>query len=228
MEILSHEYGLTYFKSSNSDDIYYSGAVARVVAYFADHPEVDMVYGMADHIDLDDHAFEAYPSEPWNFDRLKETCFICQPALFFRRRVAEQCGLLDESLNYCMDYEYWLRLGKAGVKFGYLEEKLAGSRLYVDNKTLGSRVKVHKEINDMFKKLFGKVPDRWLFNYAHAAVETSSPNRAEWPRWFVVSLSLVSIFSAFWWNRKVSQGMKRSLIQWGKSAILKSKGTNEF
>ncbi|MEJ0063336.1 MAG: glycosyltransferase family 2 protein [Alphaproteobacteria bacterium] len=198
----------------NSDDIYYPGAFARVAAFFAAHPDIDVVYGMADHIDLEDRAFESYPSEPWDFERLKETCFICQPALFFRRRVVEKHGLLDEFLNYCMDYEFWLRLGKAGARFAYLEEKLAGSRLYADNKTLGARVKVHKEINDMLKKHFGKVPDRWLFNYAHAVVE-SGVNRRERPRWFVMRLLASSIGAAWRWNGKISAAMQTKLMQWG-------------
>lgn len=198
----------------NSDDIYYPAAIARVVAYFKANPEVDVVYGMADHIDLEDYAFESYPTEPWNFERLQETCFICQPALFFRRRVVEQHGLLDESLNYCMDYGYWLRLAKVGVRFGYLEEKLAGSRLYADNKTLGSRVKVHKEINDMFKKLFGKVPDRWLFNYAHALVgdRLRVPNHPS--KIIMLELGIRSFLAALRWNHGVTSTMKQTLLTW--------------
>lgn len=202
----------------NSDDIYYPGAIARVVEFFQANPTIDVVYGMADHIDLDDNAFEAYPSEPWDFKRLQETCFICQPALFFRRRVVEQHGLLDESLNYCMDYAYWLRLGKAGVRFAYIPEKLAGSRLYADNKTLGSRVKVHREINDMFKGMFGRVPDRWLFNYAHAVVE-SKLSRSEWPRWFTLRLLAISFNSALAWNRGISPEMRRRGIEWVRAHL---------
>jgi len=197
----------------NSDDVYYDGAISRVVAYFNANPEVDVVYGMADHIDLEDRPFETYPTEVWNFDRLKETCFICQPALFFRRKVIAQHGLLDESLNYCMDYEFWLRLGKAGVNFGYIEEKLAGSRLYADNKTLGSRVKVHKEINDMLKKLFTKVPDRWLCNYAHAVVD-SRVNRKDKPKRYKFEVALLTIISAIRWNMAVSQAMWKDMKKW--------------
>lgn len=202
----------------NSDDIYYPGAIARVVAFFDANPTIDVVYGMADHIDLNDYAFESYPSEPWDPERLKETCFICQPALFFRRRVVEAHGLLDESLNYCMDYEYWLRLGKAGVRFAYIEEKLAGSRLYADNKTLGARVKVHKEINDMFKKLLGKVPDRWLSNYAHAVVESNTDRRKS-PRWFMLKLFVSAVGAAWHWNRKLSVDMKTDLARRGGAAF---------
>jgi glycosyltransferase involved in cell wall biosynthesis len=200
----------------NSDDIYYPGTISKILDFFAENPDVDVVYGKADHIDINDNAFESYPTEPWNFERLKETCFICQPALFFRRRVVEQFGLLDESLNYCMDYEYWLRLGKAGVRFAYLEEKLAGSRLYPETKTIGSRVKVHKEINHMFKKLFVTVPDRWLLNYAHARVETKI-NRENNPRMFFCQLMFWSLWSTYRWNKKMSRGFRNTLFFWIKN-----------
>jgi len=202
----------------NSDDIYYPGAIARVVSFFEAHPEIDLVYGMADHIDVDDHAFEPYTTEPWNFERLKEICFICQPALFFRRRVVEEYGLLDESLNYCMDYEYWLRLGKRGARFAYLEEKLAGSRLYADNKTMSAKVKVHKEINDMLKKLLGRVPDKWLFGYAHVVVDQRS-YRDENETVFIIQLMANSIFSALRWNRGVSMVMLKILYSWVRIVI---------
>ncbi|MDD2658782.1 MAG: glycosyltransferase family 2 protein [Methylococcales bacterium] len=196
----------------NSDDIYYPGAIARVAEFFKDHPEVDVVYGMAEHIDVDDHAFESYPTEPWDYERLQETCFICQPALFFRRKVVENYGLLDESLNYCMDYEYWLRLGGNGVRFAYLEEKLAGSRMYAENKTLGSRVKVYKEINDMFKKLYGNVPDRWLLNYAHVVVSNrlGALNRSSIK--ITLELGLRSLLAALRWNHGVTPAMKQTLL----------------
>jgi glycosyltransferase involved in cell wall biosynthesis len=197
----------------NSDDIYYPGAVDRVVAYFAANPAIDVVYGMADHIDVEDNPFEQYPTEPWNFERLQETCYICQPAVFFRRRVVETHGPLDESLDYCMDYEYWLRLAAAGVRFGYLEVKLAGSRLYSENKTLGSRVKVHREINDMFKKLFRKVPDRWLFNYAHAVVEDRM-SRERSPKAFPAAVGFTAILSALRWNHAISREMLKTCRSW--------------
>jgi hypothetical protein len=166
---------------------------------------------MADHIDLSDHAFEAYPTEPWDVGRLRDTCFICQPAAFFRRRVVAQHGLLDENRHFCMDYEYWLRLAKAGVRFAYLEEKLAGSRLYAENKTLRSRLKVHAEINDMQKSLFGTVPDRWLWNYAHAAIDDRI-DRKKLPRWFALWLLIAVIKAAWRWNGRLSAEMKSGLL----------------
>jgi len=183
----------------NSDDIYYPDAVARAVELFHARPDIDVVYGDADHIDTNDLAFESYPTEAWNFDRLKDVCFISQPATFFRRSVFEKYGDLDESLNYCMDYEYWLRLGKAGVRFHYIEQKMAGSRLYAGNKTLGSRMKVHSEINDMLKKKFGVVSFRWLRGYAHVAAQ-ARVDFSQHPYCFNLCKLLILSYAVCRWN----------------------------
>ncbi len=160
----------------NSDDIYYAGALSAVLAFFEKHPEVDVVYGDADHIDVNDKVIEPYYTEDWNYERLKDICFLCQPAVFFRRRLTERAGLLNDCLQYCMDYEYWLRLGSM-TPFIWLRRTLAGSRMYEDNKTLRARVAVHQEINDMLEMTFGRVPAKWIYAYAHAVADQKGYDR---------------------------------------------------
>ncbi|MBV9547460.1 MAG: glycosyltransferase, partial [Chloroflexi bacterium] len=91
----------------NSDDIYRPGALETVLRFFDAHPDIDLVYGDAEFIDEDDEIIAPYYTEPWNLERLADVCYICQPAAFFRQSVTTRYGPLDESLHYCMDYEYW-------------------------------------------------------------------------------------------------------------------------
>jgi len=202
----------------NSDDIYYPGAIRAVCAYLESHPDIDAVYGNANHIDEQDRIIEPYPTEDWDYTRLMLNCYICQPALFFRRRVVERFGPLDADLHYCMDYEYWLRLGAGGARFARLPEVLAGSRLYADNKTLGARVNVHREINDMMRAHLKKVPDKWLFNYAHAVVDGQGVPRSDRVR-FPLLVSMGSVAAAVRWNRGISREMAATVWQWTGSAV---------
>lgn len=197
----------------NSDDVYCPGAFHAVMAHFEAHPDCDVLYGMADHIDEADRFIEEYPTAPFDLSRLREVCFICQPALFFRRRVIERSGLPDANLRYCMDYEYWLRLGMNGVRFDYLERKLAGSRFYPDNKTLGQRLAVHSEINSMLAATLGRVPDRWLCNWAHALLRDKLGMDTS-RRGVTALLAAASLAASLRWNRSVSSGLLKTVGGW--------------
>ena len=150
----------------NSDDTYLPGAVHHAVHYFAAHPEVGMLYGEGCHVDADGELIERYNSEPFNYQRLSEVCFICQPTVFLRAEVINAVGPLDVTLDYCMDYEYWMRIAKR-FRIGYLPTYLANSRLHVDTKTLSKRVEVHQETLQVVKRHYGQVPMRWINAYAH-------------------------------------------------------------
>ena len=204
----------------NSDDIYYPDALAAVLAFFEKHPDVDVVYGDADHIDADGNVIEPYYTEDWEYERLKEICFLCQPAVFFRRRLTERVGLLDDRLQYCMDYEYWLRLG-AITPFVRLKRKLAGSRMYTDNKTLGSRVAVHREMNGMLKRRLGMVPAKWIYAYAHAVVDQRGYNRTSPIEnlKYVCSLIRVSLRSFVGWGQGLSVRDIKTMANWAGGAL---------
>lgn len=197
----------------NSDDVYCPGALEAVMEHFEAHPECDVAYGMADHIDEHDRFIDEYPSAPFDVERLEESCFICQPALFFRRRVIERFGLPDVNLRYCMDYEYWLRLGLGGARFDYIERKLAGSRFYPDTKTLGQRLAVHTEINSMMAGALGYVPDRWLCNWAHTLLRDKmgfDPAK----RYTVALIAAASLGASLWWNKGVSRSLWATVKGW--------------
>jgi hypothetical protein len=86
--------------------------------------------------------------------------------VFLRAEVINAVGPLDVTLDYCMDYEYWMRIAKR-FRIGYLPTYLANSRLHVDTKTLSKRVEVHQETLQVVKRHYGQVPMRWINAYAH-------------------------------------------------------------
>jgi glycosyltransferase involved in cell wall biosynthesis len=197
----------------NSDDIYYPGALSIVRDYFAAHPEKDVLYGCAHHIDENDQIIEPYYTEEWSYERLREVCFLCQPAVFFRRNVVKKAGLLDTHLSFCMDYEYWLRLGKI-AEFGYIHHTLAGSRMYKGNKTMSSRIAIHKEINNMFRQRLKDVPEKWIFAYAHEVVKSKGFRRDTIGQnlRFVSALSFVTVVSFLRWKRRLPVRSAKTVV----------------
>ena len=197
----------------NSDDVYYPDALPQVVAYFDAHPEVDVLYGKANIIDENDCEVEPYPTEPWNFERFKNDCYISQPAAFLRRRMVERFGYLVHEYHYTLDYEYWLRLALGGAVFQYLPVVLAGARIYPETKTISGKLSLHYEMNGMMIRKFGRVPDRWLFNFGHAYLYQHNMPRSHRFR-FAVAVSAVSLWAALRWNKRISRDMLATTYHW--------------
>jgi glycosyltransferase involved in cell wall biosynthesis len=202
----------------NSDDIYYPGALRIVSEFFDTHPFVDVVYGEANHVDQDNRVLGRYPTEVFNQRRLLETCYLCQPAVFFRRRVVDRYGLLDPTLHYTLDYEYWLRLSRGGAVFAHLPDIVAGSRLYPGIKTYAGRLKLHQEMNRMMHERLGRVPDQWVYNYAHARLEQTTIESGQHLR-FALGLTAFTVWASLRWNGDLPPSIRQTTLIWMKDGL---------
>lgn len=155
----------------NSDDTYLPGAIGAAVAHLTRSPEDGAVYGEGYHTDESGRVMARYPTEPFDLHRLSETCFICQPTVFMRRSVVESLGYLDEALRFCMDYDFWIRIGRVS-RFGQLPRFLATSRLHPDTKTLGRRREVYAEILPMVQRHYRRVPLSWIYAFSKEAAKS--------------------------------------------------------
>lgn len=95
----------------NSDDIYYPGAFHDLAAAAAKHPQAGLIIGDMMLIDEHDHPLrDIRYVKPSYRASLAEGMLLANQASFWRRRIQAEIGLLDESMNYAFDYEWFLRL----------------------------------------------------------------------------------------------------------------------
>lgn len=153
----------------NSDDFYPAPDVlAKVAAAFARHPEADVIYGGVNFVD-EAGAFLRkgfVNKDAKNLLRsFQYQVGIVQPGMFMRRRVFEAVGGPSEDYNYCMDYEYWVRIAAAGFKWVYLDETLAHHRWWPGMKTSSGRGDSLIEHFKVGLTYFGYIHHKWLDRY---------------------------------------------------------------
>jgi glycosyltransferase involved in cell wall biosynthesis len=126
-----------------SDDALLPGAVARVVDELErDPPETLLVYGEA--LFVDEHGAELFPLEPRPFDvgaMVRSAAnHVVQPGSLFRRRAWEAAGPLNEDGYYLFDFEFALRVGRAG-KVVPIRDRLAHYRVHPESKSGGESLR---------------------------------------------------------------------------------------
>jgi glycosyltransferase involved in cell wall biosynthesis len=186
----------------NSDDVLLPNAIERVVAYFQANSNCDLLYGCADYIDARDQLIGKYATADYSFDRLMTDCCICQPAAFWRTRIARRIGPFDDRLHFAMDYDYWLRIDRAGGRIEHVPEKLACSRLYAETKTLSARREIFREIFTVCQRHGGYVHMHWFQGLWHHLCEERNSGLLRrlkgWPK----LQEAIASFHRLWWHRR--------------------------
>jgi glycosyltransferase involved in cell wall biosynthesis len=120
----------------NSDDMLLPGTLAYIAKAFREDPKVDVVYGH--RIFIDSHSFEIGRCilPPHHAETLKWADYIPQETLFWRRRVWETIGPMDESFDFALDWDFVLRAQTAGFRFKRLPRFLACFRVHDQQKSI--------------------------------------------------------------------------------------------
>ena len=131
----------------NSDDLLAENCLTQVAKYFTEYDDCQWLVGKGKclaqngtEIDRSPNGLEFEDLCDWDNNGLN------QPSVFWRKSLWESVGGLKENLNFCMDFELWLRFAKAS-KAHKLNELLAISVLHDEMKTETGKAELFVEHN---------------------------------------------------------------------------------
>ncbi|MCI0413428.1 glycosyltransferase [bacterium] len=138
----------------NSDDLLEKDALQKAVHAFSDSPDTDVVYGDTTLIDARGNTLSVFRSEPFDLRSIFQTWNdpVRQPSAFIRKSVWDRFGGLDESFQFCADFEYWIRIAGGGARFLYVPDLLSRARTHSAAKSVGQQDVQAKELIRIFEK----------------------------------------------------------------------------
>ena len=165
----------------NSDDMLAPGALEFVAGYFAANPDVDAVYSHRVFVG-DDNTVKSYWILPehnnWLMTRWD---YIPQETCFWRRRIYEEAGGINPSLQFALDYDLFVRFMKRG-RMRRVDRFLGAFRAHESSKTSGLiDGHVHPEVRTVRKDYGIEFPPlSWLV--AHLLLRRLESNSREFEK----------------------------------------------
>ena len=143
----------------NSDDYLLPGTLHKISGYFLKNKDAVWLTGKCRIVDENNNEVRKFITQYKNFflkylrfwNIFTVVQFISQPATFWRRSAVESVGYFDESLNYDMDYDYWLRIWQK-YPLGYIDDYLSSYRVHKDSKAVVSPETQFKIENEIVRK----------------------------------------------------------------------------
>ena len=113
-----------YITNINTDDRLYPGALQKMIDVLDSDPEIGVVYPDVDRVaEIDGEPFGQFTWAEGGLDRLLQGCFL-GPMPMWRKSLHDEYGLFDPKMHSSGDYDFWLRIAKAGVKMQRIPEPL--------------------------------------------------------------------------------------------------------
>ena len=144
----------------NSDDTLLPGALACVANFFAERPDIDIVYGHRIFIDYAGSEIGRAILPAHSDEALHYAGYVPQETMFWRRRVWDAIGPIDVNFQYALDWDFMLRAQAAGFKFARLRRFLACFRVHDEQKTTKNYELGRKEMQSLRLRMLGYIPSQ--------------------------------------------------------------------
>jgi glycosyltransferase involved in cell wall biosynthesis len=142
------------FAFINSDDVYEPEALEQIVPVFSKNEKTHLVAGQCVVIGQGKEKRQFDPRWPESLSYFLSKTFsstFAQPTSFWTKEIFKQVGGFNESLHYCFDREFFLKIGLAGYKPEFIPRRLARFREHPDSKSMNSAEGFHRESIQMLK-----------------------------------------------------------------------------
>lgn len=131
----------------NGDDTLAPGTAERVLAYFEDHPELDLIYGRVKWMDSHGAITGHHAGRIQSLDDVLNIYRVwwgqrqwVQPEVFFRRSLWDKTSGFQPKWNLAFDYDFWVRCFRAGARVAHVPAVRARFRIHSAQKSNASEL----------------------------------------------------------------------------------------